>query len=475
MSELALSNVINISVSAAPVGLGKFNTSNLALFTHDVPGEDFGDDGYKIYKNPSEVTADFGSFSKTSQMAISVFSQKPNILQGGGYLVVIPCVDTSEIQNLAFSADPTTGSYKLNYGSEATALITANSTASQVQAALRLIPGLESVTVSGSEAASFNVTFAGVAGNASTLVVSDNTLNGGITITVTTPTPGVAETLGDAVTRTADLVQYFGVMQTEIMGSVELLAAAAVIQALNKIAFAGQKLASTVDSGGLIDLLRTGSFTQTRGLLYVGTALDIDALLFQAAYAGRGLSTAFSGSNTTQTMHLKDLIGIQPDAGMTQTILEKCRTAGADVYASIQGVPKTFTSGANDFFDQVYNLQWFVGALQVAGFNALAQSSTKLPQTEQGMSILKAAYVSVCQQGVANQYLAPGSWNSPDTFGVQQDFFRNIEEVGFYVYSSPISSQSAADRAAREAPLVQIAVKEAGAVHESTVIVNVNA
>jgi len=40
MSELALSNVINISVSAAPVGLGRFNTSNLALFTHDVPGSE---------------------------------------------------------------------------------------------------------------------------------------------------------------------------------------------------------------------------------------------------------------------------------------------------------------------------------------------------------------------------------------------------------------------------------------------------
>jgi len=195
----------------------------------------------------------------------------------------------------------------------------------------------------------------------------------------------------------------------------------------------------------------------------------------QAAYAGRGLSTAFSGSNTTQTQHLKDLVGIQPDAGMTQTILNKCKTAGADVYASIQGVPKTFTSGANDFFDQVYNLQWFVGALQVAGFNALAQSSTKLPQTEQGISVLKAAYGSVAQQGVANGYLAPGTWNSPDTFGVLQDFLRNIEEVGFYIYSSPIATQSAADREAREAPLIQIAVKESGAVHSSAVIINVNA
>ena len=81
-------------------------------------------------------------------------------------------------------------------------------------------------------------------------------------------------------------------------------------------------------------------------------------------------------------MHLKDLIGVQPDSGMTESILTKCKSAGADVYISLQGVPKTFCTQGNTFFDRVYNQRWFVGALQVAGFNALAQSSTKLPQTE---------------------------------------------------------------------------------------------
>lgn len=479
MAEIDISNIVTISVSAAPVGAGNYNTSNIGLFTHEVPGDDFGSDGYKLYKSPSPVTTDFGSGSKCSQMASAIFSQKPNILAGRGYLAVIPYDDTWEVQHLAFSGTPATGSYKIDYGAEITGFITALSSAATVQSALRLLAGLENVTVSGSEAAGFDVTFIGVPGNATALTISNNTLMtsvpAAVTITVTTPTPGVAETLDEAIARTSSLVQYFGILPDSIQGSVDLLAAAASVQALNKILFAASKTASDVNSGGLLDLLRTGSFTQTRGLLYIGTGLDIDAIVFSAAYAGRGLSTDFTGSNTTQTMHLKDLAGVQPDSGMTQTILEKCKTAGADVYISIDGVPKTFSTGGNTFFDRVYNLQWLVGALQIAGFNALATTSTKLPQTEDGMGVLKAAYRSVCEQARTNQFVAAGTWTSGDTFGVLGDFLANISQRGYYIYSSPIATQSQADREARIAPLIQIAVKEAGAIQSSNVLIFVNA
>jgi hypothetical protein len=232
-----------------------------------------------------------------------------------------------------------------------------------------------------------------------------------------------SETLDAAVTRTADLVQYFGLMSTQIESGADMQDAAAVVQALNKIAFFVQRASGSIDSGGDLDDLRTGGFTQSRGLYY-GAATDLAALQMQAAYAGRALSVNFSGSNTTTTMHLKDLTGVQPDPSMTQTLLNKAQDAGADVYASFQGVPKVYTSGANSFFDQVYNLQWFVGALQVAGFNFLAQASTKIPQTESGMDGLKGAYRAVCEQAVTNQYVAPGTWNSPTTFGNQADLAR---------------------------------------------------
>lgn len=371
--QLALSNVINISVSETPTGVSLFNTSNLALFTPETPSPVFSS-GYKIYLEPISVGVDFGTSSVTYQMALAVFSQQPNILLPGGYLVVIP-----------------------------------------LQA---------------------------------------------------------SETLSAAITRTSGLVQYFGIMAAQIETQTDMLAAAATIQAMNKIGVFVQNVTGAIAPGGSLDLLRTGLFTQSRGLFYDDSATN--ALVFQAAYAGRAFSTVFAGSNTTQNMHLKQLAGIQPDPGMTQTLLGQAQAAGADCYVSLQGFSCVFSSGANDYFDNVYNLQAFAGTLQVAGFNYLAGAATKIPQTEAGMNGLKGAYRQVCQQFVGNQYLAPGAWNSPTIFGNQADLISNVGQFGYYIYSAPISSQLQVDRVARKAPLIQIAAKEAGALNSSSVIVLVN-
>ncbi len=373
--ELQLSNVINISVSATPLGISNFNTSNLGMFTDETAAGSFGSLGYKIYLDPTDVGTDFGTGSNTFKMANAVFSQQPNILAGNGYLVVI-------------------------------------------------------------------------------LLQS-------------------SETLDAAITRTIGLVQYFGVMSTAIESQADMLAAAAVIQPLNKVGFFVQKLSASIAPGGSLDLLRSGSFSQSRGLYY-GSILDIDALVYQASYAGRALSVNFAGSNTTMTMQLKTLISVQPDPTMTQTLYNMAKLAGADIYPNFQGSPGVACFGANAYYDSVYNLGWFVGGLEVAGFNFLKQSSTKLPQTENGMDGLKGAYRGVCQQSNTNAYSAPGQWNSPNTFGNQGDFLLNISQLGYYIFSLPIALQAQADRVTRAAPLVQIALKEAGAIHSSTVIVNVN-
>lgn len=471
--ELPISNVINIQVSQPGAGAGEYNTSNLAIFTTDVPGGSFGLLGYKIYLEPSEVAIDFGSGSMTYAQALAVFSQQPNILANNGYLVVIPV--GVETQSVAFDGVAASGVFRLNFDGDQTADINWNDITSVIQTKVRTLTGLEEAVVTGSIAAGFSVAMKGLYGDVPVMTVSNNTLQtaGLVAINVTVTEVTAGETIAEAVTRTEGLVQYFGLMGTDIYAQADLLAVAAVIQAMNKIGFFVSDDPTSVDPGGDLDLLRSGGLTHSRGLFYGGTITD--PLVMQASYAGRALSTNFNGSNTTQTMHLKDLISVQPDDSMTQTLLNSCMTAGADSYPSIQGVPKVFCSGENDFFDNVYNLQWFVGALQISGFNYLAQTSTKIPQTENGMDGLKGAYRQVCEQGVTNQFLAPGTWTNPVTFGNQADLLQNVDQRGYYIYSVPVSQQSPASRAARQAPLVQIAAKYAGAIHSSTVIVNVNA
>lgn len=473
-NELSLSNVVQISVSEAQAGVGEYNTSNLACFTHEPYNPSFGSAGYKIYLGATEVAEDFGSDSQTYAMAQKVFSQKPNILANNGYFVVIPFV--VEVQAFALSGVPASGSFTLTYDGNPTAAIDWDDTAAEIQAKLRAVPGLEDVVVTGSlSSQTFSISFKGVYGNLALLTVGGVGLQtsapAAITITPSQTTAG--ETYAEAITRTASLVQYFGIIATMIFDETATLAAAGLVQTLNKMIFFVESDPASVEEDGLLDLLRQGGYTQSRGLFYGGT--DTQALGMMAAYAGRGLSVNFNGSNTTITMHLKDLATVLPDPSMTQTLLNKCKAAGADVYVSLQGVAKVFCSGTNQFFDQIYNLQWFVGALQVAGFNFLAQSATKVPQTESGMDGLKSAYRNVCNRAVANGYSAPGEWNSSTTFGNQADFLANIQQFGFYIFSGAIGKQSQADREERKAPLVQIALKEAGAIHSSTVVVYVNA
>jgi hypothetical protein len=117
---------------------------------------------------------------------------------------------------------------------------------------------------------------------------------------------------------------------------------------------------------------------------------------------------------------------------------------------------------------------WLVFALRVAGFNAIATTATKLPQTEPGMAILKGAYQDVLQQAVVNGYVAPGQWNSPELFGNPEDLRANVLNQGWYLYSQPVNQQNQAARAARTAPLCQIAIKLAGAIQTTDVVVNLN-
>lgn len=474
MSNLSINNVINVSVNQVGAGLGQYNTSNLAIFSHEAFESSFGTDGYKIYLSPTDVATDFGTDSQTYKQALAVFSQQPNILAGGGYLVVIAMAQ--EVQTISFDATPDDGSFVFTYDGDNSTSIAYDATAAEVQTAIRTIEGLENVLVTGSidDTTGLTVDFEGVEGDIALATITSNTLEASATpVVVTVAESEGGETLDEAITRTEDLVEYFGLMATYILEEAELLDVAAVIQAITKIGFFVQKDSTTLDEDGTLDLLRQGSFTQSRGLFY-GSDDDESALNFQAAYAGRALSTNFDGANTTQTMHLKSLATIVADASMTQTLLTKAQAAGVDCYPSIQGVPKTFTSGSNEFFDNVYNLLWFVGDLKVAGFNVLATVATKIAQTEAGINTLKTALRNVCQTAVANAYLAPGTWTSPVTFGNQEDFFNNIEERGYYIYSTPVGLQSAADREDRKAPLIQIAAKQAGAVHESSIIVNIN-
>ena len=132
------------------------------------------------------------------------------------------------------------------------------------------------------------------------------------------------------------------------------------------------------------------------------------------------------------------------------------------------------TSPANDYFDNVYNLIAYIDALEIDTFNVLKGSTTKLPQTQRGMNVLVDAIEKTTQGFVNAGVFAKGTWSSPEVFGDETTLRNEISAKGYYVFANSLSEQAQADRQNRIAPPIQIAVKNAGAIHKVNLIVNFN-
>ena len=284
---------------------------------------------------------------------------------------------------------------------------------------------------------------------------------------------GISESVQAAIVRVAPLIFFFGITTTETLVGSTLTNLCAYVQSLNKIMVLTSATSADLNPNGVFDTIRQAGQNQIRCVFYSVSAQQ--ARVFGSGYLARGLSTDFTGSLTSSTMHLKTIVGYASDPVINETLLAEAQVCGAEVYGNIGGIAQIFSTGTNGWFDSVYNALWLKITLQITGYNVLRQTNTKIPQTEKGIMSIRSAYAQVCQQAVTCGYAAPGAWNSPDSFGDKNDFLRNITDFGYYIYSLPVSAQLPADRNARKSPLIMIALKESGAVHSGNIIVSINA
>ena len=376
--QIPLSYVINVTAVQPSRGLEPKQMGTILLLTDEQPANAISG-SYMIARTATAIATQWGTETETAKQAQMIFAQTPNILVGGGYVIVA------------------------NYLEE--------------------------------------------------------------------------ETLAEAITRLSGEIYFEGILTTRDLAQEEAVAASTLIESMKDriLMLPGYAVA---DLTGLFAQVANNVYT--RPVLYLTgadtNAKKLNSRLFAAAYLSRGLAVNYSGSKTTMTMNLKDIAGITADTAISETILNQCVTAGADCFPSIEGLAKVISNKhAGQYFDQVANSIWFVGALEIAYFNTLATTRTKIAQTDEDLGKAQKAIRKVCNQAVANGYLAPGTWNSTDTFGNIDDFNRNIEEFGYYLYQQPVSEQSQTEREQRIAPLLQIAGKEAGAVHSGAILVYIEA
>ena len=478
------SYTVNVSLTATPTGLAGYNTNSIAIFSNETANFS---ENYIAALTPDTVKNAFGSDSLTYKMALALFTPAPNFRTGSGNLYVFRyngtnathgTLTTASLEsNLTGFKSVADGELSITIDGTNTVLSGLNFTTIKTVADIVTVLKNRNLDVD-IEAVGNTIKFTSRRyGTTSAVEISTVTGGGGtdlsasayLNATAATEVTGTAATgsLSTAVSNALKEVYFGGVLTTQFQDDTTLEANASAIQAMDCVYY--ESIQSLIDIAVVGAANKTAGNGKTRLLAYSLGANDSKRAI--ATYATLAKSVNYNASGTANTLNLKTLTGILPDSNLSDTYILNANNNGVDVYGNTGGLACVYSNDNNGYTDDIENSLWLKKALEIAGFNYLRQTTTKIPQTEAGMTGLKNAYGLICEQAVRNGVCAPGTWNSAVPFGDPEDFKRNIEERGYYVYSIPISQQSQVDREARKAPVCQIAVKFSGAFHFSEVIV----
>lgn len=291
--------------------------------------------------------------------------------------------------------------------------------------------------------------------------------------TLATAESGSVETLAQAITAVLQFTNWYGlgIADDEDLTAAEITATAAAIQASNL----SRVFAVTSDDSGIIDSASTTDIASTlKAAGYGRTFVQYSTKSKYAALSafGRAFTVNFTGNNTTITLKFKT------EPGVTYETLTSSQAAAVDAknanvyvyYANDTAILQQGVMANGDFFDERHGLDWLQNYVQTNLFNLLYTSTTKIPQTEAGITRLLSNVEQSLDQAVSNGLVAAGVWNGGD---IGQITAGDTLTKGYYVYAQPLSSQAQADREDRKSPLIQAAIKLAGAIHYADVQINV--
>jgi len=247
------------------------------------------------------------------------------------------------------------------------------------------------------------------------------------------------------------------------------------VSALIEAASPARIFGITATSTTVLDpLVTTDIASRLKTLLYKRSFVQYSANAYAvASYFGRAFSVNFAANRSTITMMYKIEPGIVAET-LTETQAQTLTAKRCNVFVNYNNDTAIIQNGVMSglaYFDEMHGLDWYQDAVQNACYNLLYTSATKIPQTEDGINQIINVISGVCNESINNGLVAGGTWNA-DGFGqlVRGSYLKE----GYYIYSQPLSLQAQADREARKAPPIQVALKLAGAVHSIDVLVNVN-
>lgn len=260
-----------------------------------------------------------------------------------------------------------------------------------------------------------------------------------------------------------------------VLGTVDadVLAISAYIEAATNKHIHG---VTTQEAGVLSSVSTTDIASQLKTLGYNRTVVQYSSsnLYAVSSLLARILTTDYNANNSVITLMYKQEPGIVPET-LNTTQINALEAKNCNVFVAYNNNTAIVEQGkvsSGEFVDVITGTDWFVLDAQTELYNILYTTTTKIPQTDAGMNVLVTALDGICAQAVRNGLFAPGVWNAGG-FGAlnQGDFMAK----GYYIFASPMATQSQADRAARKSTVIQIAGKLAGAIHTVDFVLNVNA
>lgn len=291
--------------------------------------------------------------------------------------------------------------------------------------------------------------------------------------TIATAETGTPETLLQAVNAVLQFTNWYGlgIAHSDALVDADVLSVATAIES----ASVSRILAvTTQDPDTLVTATTTDLASKLKAGSYGRTFCQYSSSSKYAALSafGRAFTVNFNGNNTTITLKFKQ------EPVVTYETLTTAQAAGLDAkdanvfvyYANDTAIIQQGVMSNGDFFDERHGLDWLQNYVQTNLFNLLYTSTTKIPQTEAGITRLLTNVEQSMDQAVSNGLVAAGIWNGGPIGQVSPG---DTLTKGYYVYANPLTTQAQADREKRKAPLIQVACKLAGAVHFADVQINV--
>ena len=499
-----INNVINVALLAEGVPVARDNMNVVAVLTSQQSGPLSTANRYELYSDAAGIATDFGTDSDMYAHALSFFGTTPNPTNAGGVLVagywrgavetvaasaaVLTGAQLAEVTVVDAAQGIADGAFDIDVDGT-----TVNITAMDLRTVTSLA---DIVTLLDNEVS--GITGAAVTLSADNRIIVTSATTGVLSLMTLATDPGtgtfIGTLLGHAAGTGATLVQGAAASTPAAETKIEAITALKALVNFKGFVF--------IDAPIDADRLLLAAWAQANDVLgyevfaaAANLAIDVTNVVWQIKLAGstnyrmlysaagdRKLATSymarahvvnFNAERSALTMHLKALSVVAES--YSQSDVTAAKAVGLDIYTTIKDVPKLLTSGANGFTDDRYNLLAFIDAVQTDMFNVLGTTSTKIPQTQRGVNQLIDQGEKTTRGFVRAGVFAPGAWSSSDYFGDQTTFLRQIDENGFYWLAGALADQSGADRVARKSPVLQCAVKNAGAIHSADIIINFNA